>query len=1291
MIEGEYSFDHQAVVKLNIEWDTDKISMDVNVQDITSNHTQQTAKFVLPGIGDVDIEFGHDFRNKKKKTFTVIGQLMGRESFLKAEWNRNKDFTKLSGKIDALSILLGKMEVTVDYDIRNIHNAKAEINYKRNDDKFMRLNWFRIYDNNKLNAEVTFESHFRRVPAAKLTINIDMTSRFVLDASLQVRNKIIKVDFTMGGNNIHGEITTPFKNFEKLTGNIDYDFSNRKKKSVILRYNRGDKAVTMDFNLDLASKKAGSLTFKLTTPFELAKTVDMNASWKNGNGNVTYQRNGIEYTFSGKADVKSSRSAFEVTFDSPGNDPVKFAFEFNSGSLVSGKGTGPEKLAEVEIQLLGKRVAFEIEGFRDNDRLMLKLDAESSLEHLREFELLLDSELNLQKREGLFEMKLNDFHFRIKNNFERKPEGFYVRSEVNSSLTPLPGIILGVGKDGEACILTVGLGEDREVTVSFASKNNFREGFSGKLSLPRRGIIDAAYDVTYNFQGNNLLNTKINLQLEPGKVIEADILYNSDGVRARVSSIVGRSRRSVRVKRSIADQSFAAELDIDDYTMSLRGNSLKSDIQKGFLIEGEIFGRKFSIDTLLQINGRRYSEGKFIVSTNIPGYESLGGLFTFSNIDKTIQSRAEINLPSYITPKVYLNIDFDYSHNMHGMINVDASGQIFSADVDLAKQNSGYTGHIILTTPFHRASEVAFRGEVTVLSLKNMNIVGTLSTPMTSTNVLLNYALTEKSIDSEMKFECGLTQKYVHVIFNAESNITHRTGRFSYNDNEISVGYIYKPGLQRAYGNLNIRTLLQNPISTSFDFQLDRYGASSLDLTMKGTEEHNFSFSYNKAESELTLSTLVSSSFVGGRHAIHLKHIMPRSYLYESFSFQLSYTHAESYVLDLGAIEQGVLKYYLKFNSPAGVYSAEVLPDPEDYQIIITNPNNGLHKLNVKYDVQIGQLRPHLTGSVKLFAELSSTLLQTNIKYSADVDMSETKKISTQLVEYGKYREELTTKYEYTSRGVVLELDGYTSLFDIGKINVASEIKTGKIMRAVIKVLVQESTHSFDVKVNTAEKSISMVAKSPAVKGNVVKAEASMTGTSLEDLSFDVLFRYDRDTYASLLEVKAPTFNDVNALLEVKTPLKGYRKMKFGVLYDATNDDAIRARVFADKPIGYKLDFISGKEDGEHVSELSIETPVDKFKRVKILANIPIKKISPKILIELPNAQYALDFEANTHDYTRTLAGNVNLNGLKYGAGLEIRNKAPYELAYSYKVQDILTRFHVMMDSSIFSIVSLFL
>merc|ERR1739838_129707 len=259
------------------------------------------------------------------------------------------------------------------------------------------------------------------------------------------------------------------------------------------------------------------------------------------------------------------------------------------------------------------------------------------------------------KRKGSLEIKVDNFYFNMNNSFEMKRNnGYYWRSAFDSSLTTLPGLIVGFGRDElGAQILTVGYGDEREITVTFQPKQNLATGFSGTISAPHRGIHDASFDINYKFTNQNELDLDVNLQLEPGKMISIAFIYNSDGIQARLTSPLG----SYRARRSVSDNGFYGEIGLDDYNISLRGDNLTADSKTGFKLEGEVFGHKISFDTLLQVAGNNYAEGKFLINSNIPGYEKIGVLFKFSNENESVSSETQINLPFITIPEIIVKFE----------------------------------------------------------------------------------------------------------------------------------------------------------------------------------------------------------------------------------------------------------------------------------------------------------------------------------------------------------------------------------------------------------------------------------------------------------------------------------------------------------------------------------------------------------------------------------------------------------------------------------------------------------
>ena len=1288
-VEGNYSFNNEAVLKLDIVWDTDKISINFDVHDIFSEFTEQTASFTLPALGDITVTFGHDFRNKKKRTFTAIANVQGRESFIKAEWNRNKDFTKLSGKIDAKSIFLGDIHVTGQYDVRDIHNANAEFHYSRNSDKALDIKWTRVYSNRELNAEVSLESSlFGLLRVFKLTIRGQFVDQFKLNGTLQINDRQSAAELAVVPNSITFLVTTPREGFERIEGSLVYDFSDSKQRTATLRYTRGDIAVKMDFELQMPSKNNGQLTLKLETPFDIVRTLDVSASWKNRKGEVHYKRNDIEYHFSGQADIKSDRTSFDGTFTPTSQDRVKIAFTFNTGgSLVTGRGDGPEDIAKVELEMLGKRVAFDLKGFRNQERIMIDISTESTLDALKKFDVKLDSELSTQERDGLFEITINDFHFRIRNHFERKSDsGYYFRTEIDTTMTALPGIIFGFGREGDACILTVGLGEDREVTISVIPKKDFKKGFSGKLSLPKRGIIDAPYDVNYSFSGKNILNIDTHLELEPGKMIEADIVYNSDGVKARFTS-PKTGKHVARAKRSVTDDAYFLDLGVDEYAISLLAKNIMSN--KGFIIEGEVFGKKVTIDSMLNIQGPNEGEGRFIVSSNFDGYETLGGLFTFKNPAGEIHSKAEINLPSHITPKVFLTIDLDLKEKIKGLISLDVSGQVFSVQTDVTGSvPDGFTGKLVFNTPFNIVSQVTISGYIKlsedfrsfdsniamVYPLGRKELMVKYSVYPLNVELNLNNYLQAKllSLDTIHK----LTIDIMRTKFSAEIQQEHDSKQAKILLDLRTIGYINSPIIFEA----------TQTSTTSMKSRID------ISLTIL-EETHSLSYMDNSFENP-DVTIVLQSSLIGGRHMIVLKIDRPRSSFYsDSFAAQISYVGVDTYDLIIDVDRSEGIKGSIVYTCPQGIYRFFIEDDLGEIENVFKTKMHlklphSEHDLLFRIEKDIDYT--DLIGQIKADVTLSSSLLSHEVSYSLKVEFAKNTRITEQVTKIGDIEHSFKAGYAYSNRGSKLEISFDTPLFELGKNSITAELKSDEIKRAIVKLIHRENLHSLDIKVNMNEKNVIVVSKSGYWPGGMIKGEVSAAGKSMKDLSLLTSFKYDKKNLSAKFNLDAVSLDHIKSTLEVKTPFTGYKKLNLGASF--IREEFVTISFYADKPLGYSFELKTGKDDEVYKTEINIETPHDGFETISAGASIAMNKISPTMFLTLPDTEYGLDFSVENDKFSSKVEGNANIDGKVFGAGFGFRNSPPYEFSYFARSQDFIKqRFHIMMDSSFYSLFSLFI
>ena len=296
-------------------------------------------------------------------------------------------------------------------------------------------------------------------------------------------------------------IHTPFNGFEVISADMKYSFNEKKEKTVNFAYKRGNNEVFFDLALKMPNKKSGSVDISLTTPFDIIKELTFKGEWQNKKAQISYIRNGVEYTFTGKADVKLNKSSFDMTFTPPNEQPIKVKFHYDFKDFLSNRLDESKTLAELKLELFGESMGFKAEGMRNKNQMEIDLDIHSSFEKFKHFEIELERKREDDKYEIELKAEMDKFDFKGKYMYETKPKnGFYVKCELETSLTPLPGIVFGFGKEEDETIGTIGLGDDREITISIKGKNGFKDGFSGSFKCPALTTKDFLYDVSYKFR-----------------------------------------------------------------------------------------------------------------------------------------------------------------------------------------------------------------------------------------------------------------------------------------------------------------------------------------------------------------------------------------------------------------------------------------------------------------------------------------------------------------------------------------------------------------------------------------------------------------------------------------------------------------------------------------------------------------------------------------------------------------------------------------------------------------------
>jgi len=323
--------------------------------------------------------------------------------------------------------------------------------------------------------------------------------------------------------------------------------------------------------------------------------------------------------------------------------------------------------------------------------------------------------------------------------------------------------------------------------------------------------------------------------------------------------------------------------------------------------------------------------------------------------------------------------------------------------------------------------------------------------------------------------------------------------------------------------------------------------------------------------------------------------------------------------------------------------------------------------------------------SFKYDLKLKSPFLTHNIDYQIQLDVESLNKFTFETTLVGEKIHSLKAEYFYTVKNIEITMDLRTPLLNINHLGFNTKITSGKNNRAQSTLVLMEKTHTFDMKFNRNDRKISFVVKSPYLMGETLKIESSVEGNSDENLDFNALLRFDGKTFA--LKFNFRNTNQLLTSLEVKTPFRGYRKMNFVASYEKS--DKVFVTFSASKPFDMSFEIELGKDKNEYVTMINISTPINGYEKVSARATIPMKKVSPKLEVDILGHEYLIGFEVINESFSKKLQFDINAGGENYSAGSQIRYKAPYELGYSYNFLNLSDKFHIMTDSSMLKAVLL--
>jgi len=913
---------------------------------------------------------------------------------------------------------------------------------------------------------------------------------------------------------------------------------------------------------------------------------------------------------------------------------VRIAFGFNFTPLVAGSGNHAEVLGTVEVEMLGHMLEFEARGMRSPQRLMMEITGESSFPQLRQLEFSMDSELSLQEREGTLKMVFNDFHLNMQNTIERRMNGgYYWRSEIESSLTTLPGIVVGFGKDAhQAYIITFGVAEEREITLTLAPKAGFRNGFSGSATIPHRGIENLQFDVNYKFANPNQLDTDFTITLPSGVMIAGSSIYNSDGVQARLSSPWGNHR--ARARRSVNSHGFFGELGFNDYSVSLRGDRIMADTKKGFKIEGEVMGRRVSVDALMQLQGNTYGEGKFIIESNIPNFEKAGIIITGSKETEGVRIQTQLEAPSM--PNLVLNLEADLTNARRARLTMNVGTEQYVLDGSYQFIDS-YGAEISIQTPHESFRNLNLKGKIMMDSFKKVDTEFEVTYDSGSARFAGKYDLlvAQPTGDIEFIWSCaGQPDCTLNAFFRTTN------------------GFHAKVDAQTMH--------LAHPIS----IELKAQGTKAEAMVSMSGENHMISVNI---ENEARITVVASSPLIGGSYRAELSKYAQK--------VAMSLAHAAKTLdisLDLNNGAHGLISYVHENHNDL-IELRVTSSGNEMIGSIIAKVNNSEHKIE-------GTLNK---SPANMSLKISSPFLANDIISNASFEAGSIRSMINASVNYGPVTHSVSAGYAYDRNSANFVLEVETPLFEINKLTLKANLQIASEIRADAVLELLGESHSFELRSNMATASsqgITCTVKSPRIPGQVLRIEGDVSGMYPQSFIVNGLVQFNNQLFSSKLNMDLRSMSSMYGALEVKTPFEGYRKMNFIMNYQQSLSNIV-VNLTAESPLNIKVEVQSGEMDQIYKTVIHVETPIAGYERIMLTAEIPMNETATKVTLQLPNNTYAFDFKFGDEQYSKMALLKFINNGTAYGGGLKLRYKAPYVLD-----ADVLDkRFHIRMDSSVFN------
>ncbi|KAK4294435.1 hypothetical protein Pmani_032941 [Petrolisthes manimaculis] len=1092
-MNGNYDFDQKVVIHGIIQLeDQEAARIDINFTDISLDYSHSTVEYVMPFLPaefrSLLLTFDHDFKDATRKSISVLANISGIEHSFNTLWSHSEPFDVLNAEINIVSTHIGEIRIAANFDLSNIDDARAEIHYVRdilNEKREMSLRMSRKMTEQHLESEILFESTLQILSHVRLFVNADFSDVFNLSSGLEWNNKSINFVFDINQDSIAALLTTPFRNFEKVEAKCTYSLSGNIKKVTFI-YERGTNKVEMDVTLNVKSKRKGNLNFTLTTPFEILKLLHIDATWHRNKAEVNIKRNDYEYKMNGNIELHIDNSSFDVSITVPGWEVIRIAASYNVQDFLSGTLTDNQKIAGLELQFEGHTIILNVNGFSNAQNINLEFVGRTSFEFIKTCHLKLTTKSSDQSREGIIKVHVNDFEFKTTNQYEKRgQDGFYIKSKVETTLIPLPALIVGIGRNGDETAVTIGYGDDREITFSIQGKDNFRSGFSGFVDIPNFGPEVITYDLGYGFHDDNNVFVKVDIELgRGGQKIEAEFLYDSDDVRAFLTSPLT-GIRSLRFRRSVSSEGVVAEAGINDYNIHLRGSFKEGDFRRGALLDVDVLGYKLLFDLLIQSEGLQYTEGKLIIQTPFPGLENIGGLITLSIQDNVISGQAEIIPPFFIEPLIKIHLQLDMNQKMNGHLTLDIAGEKFLFNINLMGESltEGYQGTFEIHTPIPMISDIIFDISLKIVDGSSVQV----SVGINDKRVTAHYIMNE----STFKFNLDTNIASVHRQFSVEANY---------------------PSLDNLKGAV---------------------------IFVLGEQIHDISIEMNILENRVQGTVKLQSSLIEGERNVTFDISIPSSSLrHIIFNVTLSTSQSHSLYLDVNT-EPGIVAAFRVDSPLVPGFTVNLLVE-EGIASLALNTVDAQHKINLKW-----QMTQQYHVTVEVMSPLFSPITMSLFFNGNYTDMLA--KVYLRVDDHEHIIE--TMLHIDDNNNVQFSISLETPFRNINRWTLDVVFTMSDDIIFTINAITTDQVNNLYAIYDKVNARFMLTVNSPFLPEGQVSLEAIITGNMEPNLKLKLEGIYASQTLSGVLILKTPSVNNMMAAVKLTTPFRGYKKMNFMARY----------------------------------------------------------------------------------------------------------------------------------------------